>query len=153
MCAFSATVLNGITTSWCDVVRQALRAGQRLWVAYVSSGFGNHPLSHLMASMFGSHDCSRLEVSITITTFAKPLSEILCPRMAHMPRKPSTETWSSLSDAECTSHLPLSVSTKSRTRWCMVFEELLTDELSGENCCTHMLHSIHVLGPSHPPGG
>lgn len=41
---------------------QAVRPGQRLRVAYVSSDFGNHPLSHLMASVFGSHDRSRLEV-------------------------------------------------------------------------------------------
>lgn len=33
-----------------------LRAGQRLRVAYVSSDLGNHPLSHLMGSVFGMHD-------------------------------------------------------------------------------------------------
>jgi len=40
-----------------------LGPGERLRIAYVSSDFGNHPLSHLMASVFGSHDRSRLEVS------------------------------------------------------------------------------------------
>lgn len=39
-----------------------LAPGQRLRVGYVSSDFGNHPLSHLMASVFGLHDRSRLEV-------------------------------------------------------------------------------------------
>ena len=33
-----------------------LAPGQRLRVAYVSSDFGNHPLSHLMGSVFGGHD-------------------------------------------------------------------------------------------------
>lgn len=41
---------------------QPLYPGQRLRLAYVSSDFGNHPLSHLMASVFGSHDRSRIEV-------------------------------------------------------------------------------------------
>ena len=39
-----------------------LGPGERLRIAYVSSDFGNHPLSHLMASVFGGHDRSRLEV-------------------------------------------------------------------------------------------
>eukprot|EP00793_Prasinoderma_coloniale_P004610 PRCOL_00000371-RA len=39
-----------------------LQAGERLRVAYVSSDFGNHPLSHLMGSVFGLHDRSRFEV-------------------------------------------------------------------------------------------
>lgn len=39
---------------------QRLAPGQRLRVAYVSSDFGNHPLSHLMASVFGGHDRSRV---------------------------------------------------------------------------------------------
>lgn len=33
-----------------------LEPGQRLRVGYVSSDFGNHPLSHLMGSVFGLHD-------------------------------------------------------------------------------------------------
>ena len=39
-----------------------LGPGERLRIAYVSSDFGNHPLSHLMASVFGGHDRSRIEV-------------------------------------------------------------------------------------------
>lgn len=39
---------------------QRLSPGERLRVAYVSSDFGNHPLSHLMASVFGGHDRSRV---------------------------------------------------------------------------------------------
>jgi len=39
-----------------------LQPGERLRVAYVSSDFGNHPLSHLMGSVFGLHDRSRVEV-------------------------------------------------------------------------------------------
>jgi len=39
-----------------------LAPGQRLRVGYVSSDFGNHPLSHLMCSVFGMHDRSRVEV-------------------------------------------------------------------------------------------
>ena len=37
-----------------------LMPGERLRVAYVSSDFGNHPLSHLMGSVFGLHDRSRV---------------------------------------------------------------------------------------------
>lgn len=37
-----------------------LAPGQRLKIGYVSSDFGNHPLSHLMASVFGSHDKSKV---------------------------------------------------------------------------------------------
>lgn len=33
-----------------------LAPGERLRVGYVSSDFGNHPLSHLMGSVFGLHD-------------------------------------------------------------------------------------------------
>lgn len=36
--------------------------GQRLRVAYVSSDFGNHPLSHLMGSVFALHNRTRVEV-------------------------------------------------------------------------------------------
>lgn len=35
---------------------------RRLRLGYVSSDFGNHPLSHLMGSVFGGHDRSRIEV-------------------------------------------------------------------------------------------
>ncbi|CAN0437661.1 unnamed protein product [Discosporangium mesarthrocarpum] len=37
-------------------------AGARIRVGYVSSDLGNHPLSHLMQSVFGMHDKSRFEV-------------------------------------------------------------------------------------------
>ena len=37
-----------------------LARGERLRIAYVSSDFGNHPLSHLMGSVFGLHDRSRV---------------------------------------------------------------------------------------------
>jgi predicted O-linked N-acetylglucosamine transferase (SPINDLY family) len=37
-----------------------LALGQRLRIGYVSSDFGNHPLSHLMGSVFGGHDRSRV---------------------------------------------------------------------------------------------
>ena len=36
--------------------------GQRLKIGYVSSDFGNHPLSHLMASVFGYHNRMEIEV-------------------------------------------------------------------------------------------
>eukprot|EP00798_Chlamydomonas_sp_ICE-L_P010402 gene10402-8349_t len=39
-----------------------LQPGERLRIAYVSSDFGNHPLSHLMRSVFGMHDRSRVEI-------------------------------------------------------------------------------------------
>jgi protein O-GlcNAc transferase len=39
-----------------------LGPGRRLRVGYVSSDFGNHPLSHLMGSVFGLHDRRRVEV-------------------------------------------------------------------------------------------
>ncbi len=38
-----------------------LAPGERLRIAYVSSDFGNHPLSHLMGSVFGLHDRSRVQ--------------------------------------------------------------------------------------------
>ena len=37
-----------------------LAPGQRLRVGYVSSDFGNHPLSHLMGAVFGMHDRRRV---------------------------------------------------------------------------------------------
>lgn len=37
-----------------------LQPGERLRVGYVSSDFGNHPLSHLMGSVFGMHDRSKV---------------------------------------------------------------------------------------------
>ena len=38
------------------------RGDRRLRVGYVSSDFGEHPLSHLMQSVFGMHDKTRYEV-------------------------------------------------------------------------------------------
>mmetsp|Transcript_24123 Transcript_24123/g.75676 ORF Transcript_24123/g.75676 Transcript_24123/m.75676 type:complete len:888 (-) Transcript_24123:416-3079(-) len=42
--------------------RRRLAVGERLKIAYVSSDFANHPLSHLMASVFALHDASLVEV-------------------------------------------------------------------------------------------
>lgn len=42
---------------------KAKRPQERLRVGYVSSDLGNHPLSHLMQSVFGLHDKSKLEVT------------------------------------------------------------------------------------------
>ena len=39
-----------------------LAPGERLRIGYVSSDFGNHPLSHLMGSVFGGHDRSRVSI-------------------------------------------------------------------------------------------
>lgn len=36
--------------------------GNRLRIGYVSSDFGNHPTSHLMQSIPGLHDRSRVEI-------------------------------------------------------------------------------------------
>lgn len=41
---------------------RAKRPQERLRIGYVSSDFGNHPLSHLMQSCFGMHDRSKVEV-------------------------------------------------------------------------------------------
>ncbi|KAK9832813.1 hypothetical protein WJX81_003940 [Elliptochloris bilobata] len=41
---------------------QPLAPGERLRIAYVSSDFGNHPLSHLMGSVFGLHNRAQIEV-------------------------------------------------------------------------------------------
>lgn len=42
--------------------------GGRLKIGYVSSDFNNHPLSHLMQSVFGFHDLSRYEIFSYATT-------------------------------------------------------------------------------------
>lgn len=39
-----------------------IQAGERLRMGYVSSDFGNHPLSHLMKSVFGLHSRDAVEV-------------------------------------------------------------------------------------------
>ena len=41
---------------------RGLKPGERLRIGYVSSDFGNHPTSHLMQSIPGMHDRSRVEV-------------------------------------------------------------------------------------------
>lgn len=41
---------------------------ERLRIGYVSSDLGNHPLAHLMQSVFGMHDSSRFEVFCYATT-------------------------------------------------------------------------------------
>lgn len=41
---------------------RARMPGQRLRIGYMSSDFGNHPLSHLMQSVFGLHDRSQFDV-------------------------------------------------------------------------------------------
>lgn len=41
---------------------RGLKPGERLKIGYVSSDFGNHPTSHLMQSIPGMHDRSRVEV-------------------------------------------------------------------------------------------
>lgn len=41
---------------------------------YVSSDFGNHPLSHLMGSVFGMHDRANIEVVLFPLSFLPPLS-------------------------------------------------------------------------------
>jgi protein O-GlcNAc transferase len=42
---------------------KARHPGQRLKIGYVSSDFGNHPLSHLCQSIFGLHDRSQFDVT------------------------------------------------------------------------------------------
>eukprot|EP00213_Chloropicon_mariensis_P007060 CAMPEP_0197476648 /NCGR_PEP_ID=MMETSP1309-20131121/9243_1 /TAXON_ID=464262 /ORGANISM="Genus nov. species nov., Strain RCC998" /LENGTH=1051 /DNA_ID=CAMNT_0043017065 /DNA_START=357 /DNA_END=3509 /DNA_ORIENTATION=- len=42
--------------------QRPLLRDERLKIGYVSSDFGNHPLSHLMASVFGMHDKSKFEI-------------------------------------------------------------------------------------------
>ena len=50
---------------------QPLGPGQRLRIAYVSSDFGNHPLSHLMGTVFGGHDRSRVGLYFVSLTICK----------------------------------------------------------------------------------
>ena len=53
-----------------------LMPGERLRVAYVSSDFGNHPLSHLMGSVFGLHDRSRVS-HLSLPPGCSPSSVVL----------------------------------------------------------------------------
>lgn len=48
-------------------------------VGYVSSDLGNHPLSHLMQSVFGMHDRSRFEVR----DFVEEKGSVLCLLSSH----------------------------------------------------------------------
>mmetsp|Transcript_20324 Transcript_20324/g.36949 ORF Transcript_20324/g.36949 Transcript_20324/m.36949 type:complete len:707 (+) Transcript_20324:76-2196(+) len=43
---------------------QPLGAGERMRIGYVSSEFCDHPLAHLMGSVFGLHDRSKFEVFV-----------------------------------------------------------------------------------------
>lgn len=43
-------------------IRDPLTGGKRLRIGYVSSEFGDHPLGHLMGSMFGLHDRAKYEI-------------------------------------------------------------------------------------------
>lgn len=58
-----------------------LAPGERLRIAYVSSDFGNHPLSHLMGSIFGLHDRSKVRGAILV--FAERFSH---PVLQQSPR-------------------------------------------------------------------
>jgi hypothetical protein len=48
--------------SLCSLCNQILLHGNFLYCRYVSSDFGNHPLSHLMGSVFGMHNRKNVEV-------------------------------------------------------------------------------------------
>ena len=54
-CALTASRL-GLTGLLPHPPAKPLSPGERLRIGYVSSDFGNHPLSHLMASVFGMHN-------------------------------------------------------------------------------------------------
>ena len=61
-----------------------LAPGQRLRIGYVSSDFGNHPLSHLMASVFGLHNrsqvrlCERVQVVVVVVFWVCPGCQTAC---------------------------------------------------------------------------
>jgi protein O-GlcNAc transferase len=55
-----------------------LAPGQRLRVGYVSSDFGNHPLSHLMGSVFGLHDRSKVRAP-SLVVLLRWLSSVMYP--------------------------------------------------------------------------
>lgn len=48
--------------TWTLPPRAPLEPGQRLRIGYVSSEFADHPVGHLMGSVFGLHDRSRYEI-------------------------------------------------------------------------------------------
>jgi protein O-GlcNAc transferase len=51
-----------MSISFTHSLTQRQSSGERLRVGYVSSDFGNHPLSHLMQSVFGMHDRMGFEI-------------------------------------------------------------------------------------------
>ncbi len=53
---------------------QRLAPDERLRIGYVSSDFGNHPLSHLMGSVFGMHN--RAQACALHSIFSKVLSGV-----------------------------------------------------------------------------
>lgn len=61
-CSTVARRLPGAVETLPHPEARPLLPGERLRVGYVSSDFGNHPLSHLMGSVFGLHDRSHIEV-------------------------------------------------------------------------------------------
>ena len=53
---------------------------ERLRIGYVSSDFGNHPLSHLMGSVFGMHNRENVEVGkfVNLSFLAEVMHVNLC---------------------------------------------------------------------------
>ncbi|VDK65054.1 unnamed protein product [Cylicostephanus goldi] len=73
LCTEKVAMLNHPPFNYPD--RLSVRNGvSRLRIGYVSSDFGNHPTSHLMQSIPGMHDRSRIEVSHLVLS----LSLFLC---------------------------------------------------------------------------
>ncbi|KAF0690274.1 Aste57867_18300 [Aphanomyces stellatus] len=60
--------LNASLVDMAGLRYRAKRSDERLRVGYVSSDFGNHPMSHLMQSVFGLHDSSRMEITCYATS-------------------------------------------------------------------------------------
>ena len=61
-CLTVARSLPGACETLLHPPARPLDPGERLKIGYVSSDFTNHPLAHLMGSVFGLHDRSRVEV-------------------------------------------------------------------------------------------
>ena len=59
--------------------------GGRLRVGYVSSDFGNHPTSHLMQSIPGLHNKSKVEVRLAVVD--RRLPPLFVYIMCHSNRK------------------------------------------------------------------
>ncbi|CAD6188370.1 unnamed protein product [Caenorhabditis auriculariae] len=60
LCIDKVQMLGRVALAYPD--RMSVRNGQRLRIGYVSSDFGNHPTSHLMQSIPGMHDRTKVEV-------------------------------------------------------------------------------------------